>query len=149
MISLLFYSAFFLFSSTKIGHVRPSVKDRYAISDKNILRSCVVRYFYLKFLACRSSMPCEMYKKKGKKWGGRCVEAVLFHFSTLTILPLSNIWYKRHSYAIELAHWWAYFKYWCNLYLPGFLIILLLILFFITKSVLRQFLKIFQRLASF
>lgn len=76
MISLLFYSVFFLFSSTKIGHVRPSVKDRYAISDKNILRSCVVRYFYLKFLACRSSMPCEMYKKKGKKWGGRCVGAV-------------------------------------------------------------------------
>ena len=31
--------AFFLFSSTKIGHDRPSVKDRYAISDKNILRS--------------------------------------------------------------------------------------------------------------
>ena len=76
MISLLFYSVFFLFSSTKIGHVRPSVKDRYAISDKNILRSCVVRYFYLKFLACRSSMPWEMYKKKGKKWGGRCVGAV-------------------------------------------------------------------------
>ena len=68
---------FFLFSSTKIGHDRPSVKDRYAISDKNILRSCVVRYFYLKFLACRSSMPWEMYKKKGKKWGGRCVEAVM------------------------------------------------------------------------
>ena len=68
---------FFLFSSTKIGHDRPSVKDRYAISGKNILRSYVVRYFYLKFLACRSSMPCEMYKKKGKKWGGRCVEAVL------------------------------------------------------------------------
>ena len=67
---------FFLFSSTKIGHDRPSVKDRYAISDKNILRSCVVRYFYLKFLACRSPMPWEMYKKKGKKWGGRCVEAV-------------------------------------------------------------------------
>ena len=58
---------FFLFSSTKIGHDRPSVKDRYAISDKNILRSCVVRYFYLKFLACRSPMPWEMYKKKGKK----------------------------------------------------------------------------------
>lgn len=57
---------FFLFSSTKIGHGRPSVKDRYAISDKNILRSCVVRYFYLKFLAYRSSMPWEMYKKKGK-----------------------------------------------------------------------------------
>lgn len=76
MISLLFYSVFFLFSSTKIGHDRPSVKDRYAISDKNILRSCVVRYFYLKFLACRSSMPWEMYKKKGKKWGGRCVGAV-------------------------------------------------------------------------
>ena len=62
---------FFLFSSTKIGHGRPSVKDRYAISDKNILRSYVVRYFYLKFLACRSSMPWEMYKKKEKKcWGG-------------------------------------------------------------------------------
>lgn len=76
MISLLFYSVFFLFSSTKIGHGRPSVKNRYAISDKNILRSCVVRYFYLKFLACRSSMPWEMYKKKGKKWGGRCVGAV-------------------------------------------------------------------------
>jgi len=30
----------------------------------------IVRYFYLKFLACRSSMPWEMYKKKGKKWGG-------------------------------------------------------------------------------
>ena len=44
-------------------------KDRYAISDKNILRSCVVRYFYLKFLACRSPMPWEMYKKKGKKMG--------------------------------------------------------------------------------
>ena len=42
---------FFLFSSTKIGHVRPSVKDRYAISDKNILRSCVVRYFL-------SEIPC-------------------------------------------------------------------------------------------
>ena len=76
MTGLLFYSVFFLFSSTKIGHDRPSVKDRYAISDKNILRSCVVRYFYLKFLACRSPMPWEMYKKKGKKWGGRCVEAV-------------------------------------------------------------------------
>ena len=46
MISLLFYSVFFLFSSTKIGHGRPSVKNRYAISDKNILRSYVVRYFY-------------------------------------------------------------------------------------------------------
>lgn len=49
MNSLLFYSVFFLFSSTKIGHGRPSVKNRYAISDKNILRSYVVRYFYLKF----------------------------------------------------------------------------------------------------
>ncbi|WP_418702256.1 hypothetical protein, partial [Bacteroides sp.] len=65
------------FSSTKIGHGRPSVNNRYAISDKNILRSYVVRYFYPKFLACRSSMPWEMYKKKGKKWGGRCMEAVL------------------------------------------------------------------------
>ena len=60
---------FFLFSSTNIGHGRPSVKDRYAISDKNILRSYVVRYFYLKFLACHSSMPWEMYQKKGKKMG--------------------------------------------------------------------------------
>jgi len=80
---------FFLFSSTKIGHGRPSVKDRYAISDKNILRSCVVRYFYLKFLVCRSSMPCEMYKKKGKKWGGRCVEAVseqLFRKNRLSVI---------------------------------------------------------------
>ena len=67
MISLLFYSVFFLFSSTKIGHGCPSVKNRYAISDKNILRSYVVRYFYLKFLVCRSSMPSGMYKKKGKK----------------------------------------------------------------------------------
>ena len=58
---------------------RPSVKDRYAISDKNILRSCVVRYFYLKFLACRSSMPWEMYKKKGKKWGGGAWRR-FFHF---------------------------------------------------------------------
>ena len=66
MTSLLFYIVFFLFSSTKIGHGRPSVKNRYAISDKNILRSYVVRYFYLKFLACRSSMPLGMYKKKGK-----------------------------------------------------------------------------------
>ena len=60
------FAGIFLFSSTKIGHGRPSAKDRYAISDKNILRSCVVRYFYLKFLAYRSSMPWEMYKKKGK-----------------------------------------------------------------------------------
>ena len=80
MISLLFYSVFFLFSSTKIGHGRPSVKNRYAISDKNILRSYVVRYFYLKFLVCRSSMSlftqgqvgCPSvslgeFKKKGKK----------------------------------------------------------------------------------
>lgn len=67
MTGLLFYSVFFLFSSTKIGHGRPSVKNRYAISDKNILRSFLVRYFYLKFLACRSSMPLGMYKKKGKK----------------------------------------------------------------------------------
>ena len=67
-----FLQVFFLFSSTKIGHGRPSVKDRYAISDKNILRSYVVRYFYLKFLACHSSMPWEMYKKKGKKMLGRC-----------------------------------------------------------------------------
>ena len=79
MISLLFYSVFFLFSSTKIGHGRPSVKNRYAISDKNVLRSCVVRYFYLKFLACRSSMPWEMYKKKGKKWGGGAWRR-FFHF---------------------------------------------------------------------
>lgn len=87
MTSLLFYIVFFLFSSTKIGHGCPSVKDRYAISDKNILRSYVVRYFYLKFLACRSSMPLGMYKKKGKKWGGRCVEAVseqLFMFTSIT-----------------------------------------------------------------
>ncbi len=61
------YNVFFLFSSTKIGHGRPSVKDRYAISDKNILRSYVVRYFYLKFLACHSSMPLKRYKKKEKK----------------------------------------------------------------------------------
>ncbi len=67
MISLPFYIVFFLFSSTKIGHGRPSVKNRCAISDKNILRSYVVRYFYLKFLACRSSMSSGMYKKKGKK----------------------------------------------------------------------------------
>ena len=67
MISLLFYIVFFLFSSTKIGHGRPSVKNRYAISDKNILRSYVVRYFYLKFLVCRSSMPLERQMKKGKK----------------------------------------------------------------------------------
>ena len=87
MISLLFYSVFFLFSSTKIGHGCPSVKNRYAISDKNILRSYVVRYFYLKFLACRSSMPLEMHKKKGKKCGWRCVEAVseqLFMFTPIT-----------------------------------------------------------------
>lgn len=64
MISWLFYSVFFLFSSTKIGHGRPSVKNRYAISDKNILRSYVVRYFYLKFLACHPSASWEMYKKK-------------------------------------------------------------------------------------
>ena len=63
---------FFLFSCTKIGRSRSFINDRYAISAQNILRSCVVRYFYLKFLACRSSMPWEMYKKKGKKWGGRC-----------------------------------------------------------------------------
>ena len=43
----------------KDRHGRPSVKNRYAISDKNILRSYVVRYFYLKFLVCRSSMPLE------------------------------------------------------------------------------------------
>ena len=46
-----------------------------------------MRYFYLKFLVCRSSMPCEMYKKKGKKWDGRCVEAVseqLFMFTPNT-----------------------------------------------------------------
>ena len=67
MTSLLFYSVFFLFSSTKIGHGRPSVKNRYAISDKNILCYYVVRYYYLKFLVCRSSMPSGMYKKKGKK----------------------------------------------------------------------------------
>ncbi|WP_418702277.1 hypothetical protein, partial [Bacteroides sp.] len=64
------------FSSTKIGHGRPSVNNRYAISDKNILRSYVVRYFYPKFLAYRSSMPLEMHKKKGKKCVWRCVEAV-------------------------------------------------------------------------
>ena len=75
---------FFLFSSTKIGHDRPSVKDRYAISDKNILRSCVVRYFYLKFLAYRSSMPWKMYKKKGKKCVPvQCVGSSLKHFCPL------------------------------------------------------------------
>ena len=67
MISLPFYIVFFLFSSTKIGHGRPSVKNRCAISDKNILRSYVVRYFYLKFLACHPSASWEMYKKKEKK----------------------------------------------------------------------------------
>ena len=72
MTSLLFYSVFFLFSSTKIGHGRPSVKNRYAISDKNILRSYVVRYFYLKFLVCRSSMPSGMYKKKEKMCPVQC-----------------------------------------------------------------------------
>ena len=81
---------FFLFSSTKVGHSRPPVKNRCAISDKNILRSYVVRYFYLKFLACRSSAPCEMYKNKGKKWGGRCVEAVYSAtFDNLLALNLS------------------------------------------------------------
>ena len=67
---------FFLFSSTKIGHDRPSVKDRYAISDKNILRS----YRRAVFL---SEIPCLPFvhalgdvQEKGKKWGGRCVGAV-------------------------------------------------------------------------
>ena len=74
MISLLFYSVFFLFSSTKIGHGRPSVKNRYAISDKNILRSYVVRYFYLKFLVCRHALG-EVDEKRKKMcscavWGG-------------------------------------------------------------------------------
>ena len=70
---------FFLFSSTKIGHGRPSVKDRYAISDKNILRSCVVRYFYLKFLAYRSSMP---WFKDGTH--DRVFTAMLQHTLSLT-----------------------------------------------------------------
>ncbi|KAA3935586.1 hypothetical protein F3F50_06465 [Bacteroides ovatus] len=39
MMKVCVLQVFFLFSSTKIGHDRPSVKDRYAISDKNILRS--------------------------------------------------------------------------------------------------------------
>ena len=64
--TLRFYSVFFPFSSTKIGHSRLSVKNRYAISDKNILRSYVVRYFYPKFLACHPSASWEMYKKKEK-----------------------------------------------------------------------------------
>ena len=58
--TLRFYSVFFLFSSTKIGHSRLSVKNRYAISDKNILRSYVVRYFYPKFLACHPSASWKM-----------------------------------------------------------------------------------------
>ena len=89
MISLLFYSVFFLFSSTKIGHGRPSVKNRYAISDKNILRSYVVRYFYLKFLACRSSMPLKMYKKKGKKCVPmQCVDGNVFLCSVGRQIPI-------------------------------------------------------------
>ena len=73
MISLLFYSVFFLFSSIKIGHGRPSVKNRYAISDKNILRSYVVRYFLPKFIAGCPSVSLGEFKKKGKK----CVGTVL------------------------------------------------------------------------
>ena len=89
---------FFLFSSTKIGHGRPSVKDRYAISDKNILRSCVVRYFYLKFLAYRSSMPWEMYKKKEKK----CVPVQCGGSSLIHFCPLIHF----TSYRQLLAHTW-------------------------------------------
>lgn len=80
------YSVFFLFSSTKIGHGRPSVKNRYAISDKNILRSYVVRYFFLKFLACRSSMPLKMYKKKGKKCVS--VQCGAYDISVISVLLL-------------------------------------------------------------
>lgn len=104
MISLLFYSVFFLFSSTKIGHGRPSVKNRYAISDKNILRSYVVRYFYPKFLACHPSASWEMYKKKEKKCiPVQCVGSSLIHFCPLIHFT---------SYRQLLAHTWR---------VPGFI----------------------------
>ena len=121
---------FFLFSSTKIGHGRPSVKDRYAISDKNILRSFLVRYFYLKFLACRSSMPCERYQKKGKKMlgavhgGGRrafarinsiflislflCDGHVIVHFySVFSLLPTSMSGAKGHFFIVLKAIYYS------------------------------------------
>ena len=83
MISLLFYSVFFLFSSTKIGHVRPSVKDRYAISDKNILRS----YRRAVFL---SEIPCLPFvhalgdvqeKRKKMGWAVRGSSSFSFLYS--------------------------------------------------------------------
>lgn len=86
--TLRFYNVFFLFSSTKIGHSRLSVKNRYAISDKNILRSYVVRYFYLKFLACHPSASWEMYKKKEKKCVPvQCVGSSLLANSCSRLLP--------------------------------------------------------------
>ena len=76
MISLLFTAYFSSFLLQKIGHGRPSVKNRYAISDKNILRSYVVRYFYLKFLCLPFIHALGEVDEKRKKmcscavWGG-------------------------------------------------------------------------------
>lgn len=58
---------FFLFSRTKIGRSRPSINDRYAISAQNILRSCVVRYFLLKFIAGCPSVSSGEFKERRKK----------------------------------------------------------------------------------
>jgi len=76
MISLLFCSVFFLFSSTKIGHGRPSVKNRYAISDKNILRS-YRRAVFLSEISCLPFIHAlgEVDEKRKKMcscavWGG-------------------------------------------------------------------------------
>lgn len=62
-------SYIFLFSFTKIGRIRQPVKDRYAISEENLLSSFLVRYFLLKFLACRSAMLSGMFQEKRKKMG--------------------------------------------------------------------------------
>ena len=78
---------FFLFSSTKIGHDRPSVKDRYAISDKNILRSCVVRYFYRNFLPAVHPCPWRCIRKKEKNVVGGAWRRLASSF--LCLRPIS------------------------------------------------------------
>ncbi|MCE8544197.1 hypothetical protein K0F54_20090, partial [Bacteroides fragilis] len=60
---------FFLFSFTKKGRIRSSVKDRYAISSEKILSALRgVRFFPMKFLACCPYVSWGLFKKKGKKW---------------------------------------------------------------------------------
>ena len=63
-------SYIFLFSFTKIEHSCPPVKDRYAISEENLLSSFLVRYFLLKFLACLPAVSLEMFQEKRKKMVG-------------------------------------------------------------------------------